>query len=146
VTLGPGDDAAVVASDDGRTVVSPTCWCRTAFPAGLVDAARRRPQAIAQNAADIEAMGLGPRHSWSVSARPAITPAAAAGRAGGRNVDEAGRIGAGIAGGDLVSCPQWVVFGDGPRRAARPRAGIAIGGEPVRYLPWPGSWAAQLRI
>jgi thiamine-monophosphate kinase len=101
VVLGPGDDAAVVRAADGRTVVSTDMlvegrhFCLDwSTP---VDVGRK---AIAQNAADIEAMGATPTAFVVAFGAPGDTAAADV---------LALSEGAGIAGGDLVSAPQWVI-------------------------------------
>lgn len=140
VALGPGDDAAVVFAGDGRVVVSTDM---------LVEGRHFRldwstphdvgRKAVAQNAADIEAMG-GRATAFVVGfgAPPETSTAQVSSLADGM-WEEAGRIGAGIVGGDLVSSPQWVVsitvLGDldgrapVPRSGARPGSRIAVAGQ-----------------
>jgi thiamine-monophosphate kinase len=140
VALGPGDDAAVVLAGDGRVVASTDM---------LVEGRHFRldwstphdvgRKAIAQNAADIEAMG-GRATAFVVGfgAPPETSSAQVSALADGM-WDEAGRIGAGIIGGDLVSSPQWVVSmtvlgdlaGRSPvlRSGARPGSRIAVAGQ-----------------
>lgn len=110
VTLGPGDDGAVVSVSDGRTVVSTDMLVQdrhfrldwsTPYDVGR--------KAIAQNAADIEAMGAQTSAFVVGFGAPADTSTAAASALLDGMWDEAERVGAGIVGGDLVSCPQWVV-------------------------------------
>ncbi|MGA5464950.1 thiamine-phosphate kinase [Mycobacterium sp. NPDC050041] len=110
VELGPGDDAAVVRAGDGRTVVSTDMlvagrhfrldWS-TPHDVGR--------KAIAQNAADIEAMGARATAFVVAFGAPADTPVAQAVELADGLWDEAGRLGAGIVGGDLVRAPQWVI-------------------------------------
>lgn len=110
VALGPGDDAAVLATPDGRTVVSTDMlvegrhfrldWS-TPFQVGR--------KSIAQNAADIEAMGARPTAFVVAFGAPADTPAAQALALADGMWHEAAMLGAGIIGGDLVSAPQWVI-------------------------------------
>lgn len=110
VLLGPGDDAAVVAAVDGRTVV-----CTDMLVEGRHfrldwstphDVGRK---AIAQNAADVEAMG-GRATAFVVAfGAPGDTAAAQAIELSDGMWHEAERIGAGIVGGDMVQAPQWVV-------------------------------------
>jgi thiamine-monophosphate kinase len=139
VLVGPGDDAAVIASGDGRTVVSTDM---------LVEGRHFRldwstphdigRKAIAQNAADIEAMGAVPTAFVVAFGAPASTVGVAARRLSDGMWDEAGRFGAGIVGGDLVAAPQWVIsvtaLGDlGGRDAvllsgARPGDALAVVG------------------
>jgi thiamine-monophosphate kinase len=140
VALGPGDDAAVVFAGDGRIVVSTDM---------LVEGRHFRldwstphdvgRKAVAQNAADIEAMG-GRATAFVVGfgAPPETSTAQVSSLANGM-WEEAGRIGAGIVGGDLVSSPQWVVsmtvLGDldgrapVPRSEARPGSVLAVAGQ-----------------
>ncbi|MGU3498879.1 thiamine-phosphate kinase [Mycobacterium sp. C31M] len=137
VTLGPGDDAAVIA---GVTAVSTDMlvqdrhfrldWSRP------YDVGRK---AIAQNAADIEAMGATPTAFVVAFAAPPDTPAAAAQELSDGMWAEAQRCGGGIAGGDLVSAPLWVVSvtalgnldGREPvrRDTARPGQTVAVAGD-----------------
>jgi thiamine-monophosphate kinase len=140
VALGPGDDAAVLSAGDGRVVVSTDM---------LVEGRHFRldwstphdvgRKAVAQNAADIEAMG-GRATAFVVGfGAPPETPTAQVHALADGMWDEAGRIGAGIVGGDLVSSPQWVVsmtvLGDlagrpaVPRSGARPGSVIAVAGQ-----------------
>ena len=110
VTLGPGDDAAVVATTDGSTVV-----CTDMLVEGRHfrldwstphDIGRK---AIAQNAADIEAMG-GRATAFVVGfGAPGDTATARAVELADGMWHEAGLLGAGIVGGDLVRAPQWVI-------------------------------------
>ncbi|OBI47332.1 thiamine-phosphate kinase [Mycobacterium kyorinense] len=140
VALGPGDDAAVVLAGDGRVAVSTDM---------LVEGRHFRldwstphdvgRKAVAQNAADIEAMGGRPSAFVIGFGAPPQTPAADVSALADGMWQEAERVGAGIAGGDLVSCPQWVVavtvLGDlggraSVRRAgARPGSRIAVAGQ-----------------
>jgi thiamine-monophosphate kinase len=140
VVLGPGDDAAVVTHADGRTVVSTDMlvegvhfrrdWS-TPFELGR--------KAIAANAADIEAMGAAPTAFVVSFGAPGDTPADDVFALSEGMWREAGGLGAGIVGGDLVSAPQWVVsvtaLGDLEGRApvvlsgARPGDVVAVAGE-----------------
>jgi thiamine-monophosphate kinase len=140
VVLGPGDDAAVVLAADGRVLVSTDM---------LVEGRHFRldwstphdvgRKAVAQNAADIEAMG-GRVTAFVVGfGAPPETPTAQVSALADGMWDEAGRIGAVIVGGDLVSSPQWVVsmtvLGDMAgrppvlRSGARPGSWIAVAGQ-----------------
>jgi thiamine-monophosphate kinase len=140
VVVGPGDDGAVVLASDGRVVVSTDM---------LVEGRHFRldwstphdigRKALAQNAADIEAMGARVTSFVVGFGAPAATPAAQVSALADGMWDEAGRIGAGIVGGDLVSSPQWVVsvtvLGDlgglAPvlRSGARPESQLAVIGQ-----------------
>ncbi len=110
VALGPGDDAAVVVAGDGRTVVSTDMlvagrhfrldWS-TPHDVGR--------KAIAQNAADIEAMGAQATAFVVAFGAPADTATSQALELADGMWHEARLLGAGIVGGDLVSAPQWVI-------------------------------------
>ena len=151
VTVGPGDDAAVVSTPDGRIVVTTDM---------LVEGRHFRldwstphdvgRKAIAQNAADIESMGA--RCSAFVVAfgAPPDTAASRVQELADGMWDEVGGLGAGIVGGDLVASPQWVVsvtaLGDLGGRAPVLRSGaragsvVAVAGDLGRsaagYLMW----------
>jgi thiamine-monophosphate kinase len=96
-------------------------------------------KAIAQNAADIEAMGARATAFVVALGVPADTPAARVSELTDGMWDEAQQLGAGIVGGDLVSCRQWVVsvtvLGDLGGRApvrrdgALPGSVLAVAGE-----------------
>ena len=140
VSVGAGDDAAVVDAPDSRVVVSTDMlvadrhfrldWSTPH------DVGRR---AIAQNAADIEAMGARVTAFVVAFGAPPDTPAAAVQELADGMWQEAGRADAGIVGGDLVSCPQWVISvtalgdlgGRTPvrRSGARPGAVVAVIGD-----------------
>ncbi|MCV7176466.1 thiamine-phosphate kinase [Mycolicibacterium sphagni] len=151
VTVGPGDDAAVLIAPDGHVVVTTDM---------LVEGRHFRldwstphdvgRKAIAQNAADIESMGA--RCSAFVVAfgAPPDTEASRAQELADGMWQEAGGLGAGIVGGDLVASPQWVVSvtalgdlgGAAPvlRSGARAGSKVAVAGELGRsaagYLLW----------
>ena len=127
VVVGPGDDAAVVIASDGRTVVSTDM---------LVEGRHFRRdwstprdvgrKAIAQNAADIEAMGAAATAFVVAFGAPGDTSAAAgagtrrryvAGGAQVRRRDRRRRSGQRSAVGDL---------GNGARRPGRTRTGAAL--------------------
>jgi thiamine-monophosphate kinase len=88
-------------------------------------------KAIAQNAADIEAMGGGATAFVVAVGAPADTPASQLSQLADGMWDEARPLGAGIVGGDLVGCPQLVisvtVLGDLAGRAAVTRSGAKPG-------------------
>ena len=132
VVLGPGDDAAVVSAGDGRTVVSTDMLVQDRhFRLDWSTPHDVGRKAIAQNAADIEAMGARATAFVVGFGAPGDTPAAQVDALVDGMWDEAGRIGAGIVGGDLVSCPQWVVsvtvLGDLDGRAPVLRSGATAG-------------------
>lgn len=132
VAVGPGDDAALVFAGDGRVVVSTDMLVQDRHFrldwSAPHDIGRK---AVAQNAADIEAMGAQPTAFVVAFGAPPETPSAHANALADGLWEEAERVGAGIAGGDLVSCPQWVVsvtaLGDLAGRAPVRRAGARPG-------------------
>ena len=140
VLLGPGDDGALVSAGNGPTVVSTDMLVQDRH--FRLDWSTPRDvgrKAIAQNAADIEAMGARPTAFVTGFGAPADTPVARVDALVDGMWDEAQRVGAGIVGGDLVSCPQWVlsvtVLGDldghAPvlRSGAKPGSVLAVAGE-----------------
>lgn len=132
VVLGPGDDAAVVSAGDGRTVVSTDMLVQDRhFRLDWSTPHDVGRKAIAQNAADIAAMGARPTAFVVGFGGPGDMPAAQVNALVDGMWDEARRIGAGIVGGDLVSCPQWVVsvtvLGDLEGRAPVLRSGAKAG-------------------
>lgn len=132
VVIGPGDDAAVVTAGDGRTVVSTDMLVQDRhFRLDWSTPHDIGRKAIAQNAADIEAMGARPTAFVVAFGAPGDTPAEQASALADGMWDEAQRVGAGIVGGDLVSCPQWVVsvtvLGDLDGRAPVLRSGARAG-------------------
>lgn len=156
VALGPGDDAAVVSTSDGRTVVSSDMlvagrhfrldWS-TPHDVGR--------KAIAQNAADIEAMGARTTAFVVAFGAPADTPAAQVLELADGMWQEAETVGAGIVGGDLVSAPQWVisvtVLGDLDGRAPVRRSGaqpgdtVAVAGDLGRSAAGYHLWRNDIR-
>ncbi|GFG97030.1 thiamine-phosphate kinase [Mycobacterium timonense] len=140
VVLGPGDDAALIAAGDGRVVVSTDMLVQDRhFRLDWSTPHDIGRKAIAQNAADIEAMGARPTAFVVAFGAPGETAAAAVDALVDGMWDEAQRVGAGIAGGDLVSCPQWVisvtVLGDlggrepVRRSGAQPGSLVAVAGD-----------------
>jgi thiamine-monophosphate kinase len=134
VALGPGDDGAVVVAADGRVVISTDM---------LVEGRHFRldwstphdvgRKAVAQNAADIEAMGARVTAFVVGFGAPPETAAAKVNALADGMWDEAARVGASIVGGDLVACPQWVVsvsvLGDLAGRAPVLRSGARAGAQ-----------------
>lgn len=156
VLLGPGDDAALVSAGDGRTVVSTDVLVQDRhFRLDWSTPHDVGRKAIAQNAADIEAMGARATAFVVGFGAPGETPAAQVDALVDGMWDEAGRIGAGIAGGDLVSCPQWVLsvtaLGDLDGRAPVLRSGakagsvIAVAGELGRSAAGYALWCNDIR-
>jgi thiamine-monophosphate kinase len=134
VAVGPGDDGAVVMAPDGRVVVSTDM---------LVEGRHFRldwstphdvgRKAVAQNAADIEAMGARVTAFVVGFGAPPETAAAQVNALADGMWDEAARVGASIVGGDLVASPQWVVsvtvLGDLAGRAPVLRSGARSGSQ-----------------
>ena len=132
VTVGPGDDAAVLAAPDGRVVVTTDM---------LVEGRHFRRdwstphdigrKAIAQNAADVESMGARASAFVVAFGAPPDTAVTQVQELADGMWQEAGSFGAGIVGGDLVSSPQWVVsvtaIGDLAGRAPVLRSGARAG-------------------
>lgn len=156
VTLGPGDDAAVVTAADGRTVVSTDMLVQDRhFRLDWSTPHDIGRKAIAQNAADIEAMGAAPTAFVVAFGAPPDTPASAAQALSDGLWDEARRCGAGIAGGDLVSAPQWVVsvtvLGDLGGRApvrrdgAKPGDTVAVAGDLGRSGAGYALWLREIQ-
>lgn len=138
--LGPGDDAAVVRCADGRAVVSVDMLVEGRhFRLDWSTPEQVGRKAIAQNAADIEAMGARPTAFVVGFGAPAHTSAADAAALADGMWAEAAQLGAGVAGGDLVQADRWVVSvtvlgdldGRTPvlRSGARPGATLAVAGE-----------------
>ena len=140
VVVGPGDDAAVVLAADGRTVVSTDMLIEGRH--FRLDWSTPRDvgrKAIAQNAADIEAMGATPTAFVIAFGAPGQTSSDDVFALYDGMWEEARRFGAGIAGGDLVAAPQWVIsvtaLGDLQFRApilldgARPGDSVAVIGD-----------------
>ncbi|WP_433732914.1 thiamine-phosphate kinase [Nocardia sp. CA-129566] len=132
VLLGPGDDAAVVAAPDGRFVVTTDMLVQDRHFrldwSGPRDIGRK---AIAQNAADVVAMGAVPTAFVVALGCPADTPVEVIDGLTDGMWAEAGRAGGSIAGGDVVRSPQLVIsvtaFGDLDGRAPITRAGARVG-------------------
>lgn len=155
VEVGPGDDSAVLLTPDGRVTVTTDM---------LVEGRHFRldwstphdvgRKAIAQNAADVAAMGARVSAFVVAFGAPPITPISQAQAFTDGMWHEADSLGAGIIGGDLVSSPQWVIsvtaLGDLQGRApilrsgARPGSLIAVAGD----LGWSAAgyamWSAGL--
>ena len=140
VALGPGDDAAVVVAPDGRTVVSTDMLvAERHFRLDWSTPHDVGRKSIAQNAADIEAMGARATAFVIAFGAPPETPAEQVLALADGMWQEAESMGAGVAGGDLVSAPQWVISvtalgdldGREPvrRSGARPGDVVAIAGE-----------------
>lgn len=140
VRLGPGDDAAVVDAPDGRVVVTTDMLVEGRhFRLDWSSPHEVGRKAVAQNAADVEAMGARVTALVVAFGAPAGTAAAAVQDCADGMWAEATPLGAGIVGGDMVASPQWVVSvtalgdlgGRNPvlRSGARPGSVIAVAGE-----------------
>lgn len=152
VALGPGDDAALVLAGDGRVLVSTDMLVQDRhFRLDWSTPHDVGRKAVGQNAADIEAMGARPTAFVVAFGAPADTPTAHVDALTDGMWAEADRVGAGIAGGDLVSCPQWVlsltVLGDLAgrppvlRSGARPGAVLAAVGDLGRSAAGYALWS-----
>ncbi|MCX5046143.1 thiamine-phosphate kinase [Aldersonia sp. NBC_00410] len=110
VTIGPGDDAAVLAAPDQRVVV--TTDMLVAGRHFRLDWSSPRDigrKAIAQNGADVAAMGARPSGYVVALGCPGDTALAVVDGLAAGMWAEAERSGAGIVGGDLVQSPQLVI-------------------------------------
>jgi thiamine-monophosphate kinase len=150
VLVGPGDDAAVIAADDGRVVATTDLmvdgrhfrrdWS-TAYDVGR--------KAAASNLADVVAMGGRPTALLVGLAMPADLPLSwVDGLADGVR-DEAALLGASVVGGDLVRSETLTIavtaLGDLQGRSPLTRAG-ARAGDQVVVTGWPGRAAAGLAL
>ncbi|MBP1820495.1 thiamine-phosphate kinase [Mycobacterium sp. OAE908] len=152
VQLGPGDDAAVVSATDARVVVSTDMLVEGKhFRLDWSSPHEIGRKAIAQNAADIEAMGATTTAFVVAFGAPGDTPTQLAVELADGMWHEAGLLGAGIVGGDLVSAPQWVIsvtaLGDLAGRAAVRLDGASVGDTVavVGDLGWSAAGYALLR-
>ncbi|WP_040836905.1 thiamine-phosphate kinase [Nocardia brevicatena] len=132
VLLGPGDDAAVLATR-GRYVVTTDMLVQDRhFRLDWSSPREVGRKAIAQNAADVYAMGAVPTGYVVALGCPAETPVAFAEELAAGLWDEAARAGGSIAGGDLVRSPQVVIsvtaFGDPIGTEPVTRSGARVGG------------------
>ncbi|MEU7138253.1 thiamine-phosphate kinase [Nocardia sp. NPDC046473] len=132
VLLGPGDDAALVAAPDGRFVVTTDMLVQDRhFRLDWSSPEDIGRKAIAQNAADVVAMGAWPSAFVVALGCPADTTLDVIDGLTDGMWAEATRAGASIAGGDLVRSRELVIsvtaFGDLRGRAAITRAGARVG-------------------
>ncbi|MCA1822920.1 MAG: thiamine-phosphate kinase [Frankia sp.] len=135
VLVGPGDDAAVVSSPDGRVVVTTDVLVEGRHFrlewSSPYDVGRK---AAAQNLADVVAMGARPTSLLVGFGAPADTPIATAEAIADGLRDEAGAVGASVVGGDTVGADCLVISvtalgdlgGRGPVRRSGARVGDAV--------------------
>jgi thiamine-monophosphate kinase len=130
--LGPGDDAAVVASPDGRTVASTDVLVEGRhFRRDWSTAADIGHKAAAANLADIAAMGARPTALLvALCVPPGLEVAWAEELAGGLS-DEAALVGASVVGGDMSASPTLTIavtaLGDLQGRSPVVRSGAQPG-------------------
>ncbi|MEU4341742.1 thiamine-phosphate kinase [Nocardia sp. NPDC023852] len=132
VLLGPGDDAALVAAPDGRFVVTTDMLVQDRhFRLDWSSPEDIGRKAIAQNAADVVAMGAVPTAFVVALGCPADTPLEVVDGLADGMWAEAVRVGGSIAGGDLVRSRDLVIsvtaFGDLRGGAPITRAGARVG-------------------
>ncbi|MFN2494353.1 MAG: thiamine-phosphate kinase [Pseudonocardiaceae bacterium] len=130
--LGPGDDAAVLRAADGRVVA-----CTDVLVEGVhfrLDWSTPHQvgrKAVAANLADVVAMGAVPTGLLVGLACPGPTPVSSVDSLVAGMWEEAGRVGVGIVGGDVVSAAELVVsvtaLGDLQGRAPVTRSGARPG-------------------
>ncbi|MEU1982379.1 thiamine-phosphate kinase [Nocardia sp. NPDC019395] len=145
VRLGPGDDAAVLAAPRGQYVVSTDMLIEDRhFRLDWSDPEEIGRKAIAQNAADIYAMGAEPVGYVIGLGLPGETPVDFVTRLADGFWAEAARAGGSVAGGDIVRSAQLVIsvtaFGDPLGGAPITRSGARAGGT-VALAGRPG-WSA----
>lgn len=133
VQLGPGDDAAVLAAPRGRYVVSTDMLIEDRhFRLDWSAAEEVGRKAIAQNAADIYAMGAEPVGYVVGLGVPEPTPVDFVTGLADGFWSEAARAGGSVAGGDIVRSPQVVIsvtaFGDPLGEQPVTRSGARAGG------------------
>ncbi|MGH3765812.1 MAG: thiamine-phosphate kinase [Pseudonocardiaceae bacterium] len=130
--LGPGDDAAVLAAADGRVVVTTDVLVEGVhFRLDWSTPHQVGRKAVAASLADVAAMGAVPTALVVGLAVPGQTPVSSVDGLAAGMWEEAGRVGAGIVGGDVVSATEIVVsvtaLGDLGGRAPVTRAGARAG-------------------
>jgi thiamine-monophosphate kinase len=155
VMLGPGDDGAVVSAGDGRVVVSTDMLVQDRhFRLDWSTPHDIGRKAIAQNAADIEAMGARATAFVVGFGAPGDTQTTQVSALVDGMWHEAALLGAGVAGGDLVSCPLWVLSvtvlgnldGRAPvlRSGARAGAVVGVAGELGRSAAGYALWCSGI--
>ncbi|NLE80842.1 MAG: thiamine-phosphate kinase [Rhodococcus sp.] len=130
--LGPGDDAAIVRASDGRVAVSTDMLVQGRhFRLDWSSPHDVGRKAVAQNAADVFAMGARPTAFLvSLGCPPDTLASVVEGISAGIG-EAAEALGAGVVGGDVVQADQVVVsvtvLGDLEGRAAVLRSGARVG-------------------
>jgi thiamine-monophosphate kinase len=130
--LGPGDDAAVIATPDSRVVASTDVLVQGVhFRLDWSTPEQVGRKAVAVNLADIAAMGAVPTSVLVGLACPGDTPAKVITELADGMWAEAGAAGAGLVGGDTVQAEQMMVsvtaLGDLRGRAPVTRSGARPG-------------------
>ena len=130
--LGPGDDAAVVAAPDGRVVATTDVLVEGVhFRLDWSSPEQVGRKAVAVNLADIAAMGAVPTAVLVGFGCPPSTPASTVDDLVSGMWAEAGRAGAGVVGGDMVTSDMLVVsitaLGDLEGRGPVTRSGALPG-------------------
>jgi thiamine-monophosphate kinase len=143
--LGPGDDAAVVAASDGRVVATTDVLVEGVhFRLDWSTPEQIGRKAAAANLADVAAMGAVPTALLVGLAAPADTPVETLSGLADGLWAEAGSVGAGLVGGDVVAAAQIVLavtaLGSLEGRAPVTRAGARPGD--VVALAGRVGWAA----
>ncbi len=143
--LGPGDDAAVVAAGDGRVVATTDVLVEGVhFRLDWSTPEQVGRKAAAANLADVAAMGAVPTALLVGLAAPSSTPVAILSGLADGLWAEAGAVGAGLVGGDVVAAAELVLavtaLGSLEGRAPVTRAGARPGD--VVALAGRVGWAA----
>ncbi|MDQ3762897.1 MAG: thiamine-phosphate kinase [Actinomycetota bacterium] len=130
--LGPGDDAAVLAAADGRVVVTTDVLVEGVhFRLDWSTPHQVGRKAVAANLADVAAMGAVPIGLVVGLAVPGHTTVSTVDGLVAGMWEEAGQVGAGVVGGDVVSSAELVVsvtaLGDLQGRAPVTRSGARAG-------------------
>jgi thiamine-monophosphate kinase len=150
--LGPGDDAAVVAASDGRVVATTDVLVSGVhFRLDWSTPEQIGRKAAAANLADVAAMGAVPTALLVGLAAPADTPVATLSGLADGLWAEAGGVGAGLVGGDVVEAAELVLAvtalgsleGRAPvtRAGARPGDVVALAGR----IGWAAAGLAVLQ-
>jgi len=130
--LGPGDDAAVVVAEDGRVVATTDMLVEGVhFRLDWSTSEQVGRKAIAVNLSDLAAMGAVPTALLVALGAPAATRTAVVKGIADGMWQEAGKVGVGIVGGDVVAADKIVIsvtaLGDLQGRDPVTRAGARPG-------------------